>query len=47
VFIVRELTRETLEQTFAAFALGDLPETKCFDAAAYGRFRAVANRFLL
>jgi G3E family GTPase len=47
VFIVRGLMREAIEATFSAFALGDsLPSARAFDAAAYARFRAVANQFV-
>ncbi|TAK82026.1 MAG: GTP-binding protein [Betaproteobacteria bacterium] len=47
VFIVRGLMREAIEATFSAFALGDsLPGARAFDAAAYARFRAVANQFV-
>jgi G3E family GTPase len=47
VFIVRELTRQAIERTFAAFSMGDsLPYTARFDPEAYARFRHVADRFI-
>ena len=46
VFIVRGLSREDVESTFAAFSLDALPRAPGFDAAAYARFRQVADRFI-
>jgi len=47
VFIVRELTREAIEKTFSAFAMGEsLPGTRQFDPSAYARFRKVADQFI-
>ena len=47
VFIVRGATRESIEATFSAFALGDaLQGMRTFDAAAYARFRTVADQFI-
>lgn len=47
VFIARGLTREAIEKTFSAFAMGDsLPDTRRFDPSAYARFREVADQFI-
>ena len=47
VFIVRGLSREAIEKTFSAFAIGDsMPDTRQFDPAAYARFRRVADQFI-
>lgn len=47
VFIVRGPTREAIEKTFSAFAMGDsLPNTPQFDPSAYARFREVAHQFI-